>query len=155
MTLVYIAGQWKDRNDIRALAEKLEEKGHTITAKWYNDTTINVNKTLEWLKDSEVEKRFKRDFNACDDALYFILYLGDAKKLCGCLVELGIAYTLDYGNKRFIAIGNPIKSVLMYGIDVWYDSFDDMFKNEKWIYHKLNKVGKKDEKGSKGLRNRG
>jgi len=146
MSLVYIAGQWKDRQRIKSFAKELKKKGHTITAEWYNDKNIDANSIEEWLKKPEVKKRFIRDLHACDDALYFILYLGDGQNLYGCLVELGIAYTLDYSDrrKRFIAIGKPIKSVFMQKIDVWYKSFNDMLKNEGWI----NELGEEDEKSN-------
>jgi len=132
---VYIAGSWDDRETIKDIAKKVEDNGGIVDCKWFYDQPIASIDALDWYTHPEIEKRFIRDINGCDDCNTFVLYMGKGSKLQGALVELGVCYSLEYPRrpKRYIAIGKPVKSVMLRKIDKWYDSVDDMLEQEEWF----------------------
>jgi len=127
--MIYIAGKWKDRETIKQMAKELEERGHDIVCKWYNDEQLPYNK---FYTSPEVKRRFIRDFQACDDCHVFILYMGNGENVVGAYVELGITYCLDYQyrRKRILAIGKQKYSVPLYAIEKWYDNLEELIKWE-------------------------
>lgn len=107
---VYIAASFEQKADVKALYERLEKAGHTITADW------TVHKEIVSLKSREERKALKNqyvieDTEGVKSASVFALIIG-SRKSTGAHIELGIA--LGAKVPRIILIGKPSESQLFY-----------------------------------------
>lgn len=124
---VYIASSFKLITKVKEIAKRLEEKGHTITVKWWErvyvidgveiiTTELKVkNENLEpdiFYALKETRLSYWSDFHGIKDADILIFVASDyVRKYSGANVELGIALS---DKKPCYLIGSLKNSALYY-----------------------------------------
>ena len=136
---IYIAGSFKDAENIDLFAKLLEADGHTITEKWwprpYTVESIGEIHTqelkklwdnLEWaefMSKKETELSFKLDKAGVENCDVFVWYApAPARKYNGATAEYGIAVGV---NKPTLLLGELPTSVLYWILEV-FDSMNQV-----------------------------
>ena len=113
----YLASDFYHIHVVRAVCNALQERGHTVTVKWWEDTALHLSKIKSpdaFYKQESCRLIFERDKAGIKEASAFILVAGDTPSLFGgANIEVGIAYGLEI---PVFSVGNLKNSAMYYGV---------------------------------------
>lgn len=132
---VYVAGSFKNKEEIEKICTKLEKAGYNVVSFWWLSKVkeIKTERWDDWYKLDAVKHQFDANTTGatyCD--IFILVFNPDGTRLQGALVELGIAYaTRNINPKKIIAIGKPPSKSAMYcAIDKFYNNIDEFISDE-------------------------
>lgn len=120
---VYLAAQYKQKNELREYADSLRADGHAVVAEWLKEP-YDPNCALADLTDESLRQIAEQDCNdirRADVVMSFTVPETEATKRGGRHVEFGYALAFD---KRLIVVG-PKENIFHHLGDVEvYPDFD-------------------------------
>ena len=119
----YLASSFDYKDHVKELASWLEERGHTITCRWW---LIDYKEALGEIPDAEwygrpiVRTIYQRSFKAIEDADALILVAPRPKSFNGANIEVGIAlglrkHTICFGESERSGMYEPLIRCKDYG----------------------------------------
>lgn len=132
---IYIAGPWIERQNMPAIAARIEAAGHTITHKWWE-----AEDTKEGFEASHdiLAQQAGWDLNGVRDA--DLVFLVNSQKSEGKSVEQGIALAADKPILAVGKLGEHSKNVFHYLSNYkWVDTIDDAMMVLSTIHWLLSK----------------
>ena len=109
---IYLAGQYKQKDELMAVAAKLRAKGFTVVARWLDEPHA-ASITLAEISDERLEQYAKidlEDIDDCDEFIFFSLSPETLSVRGGRHVEFGYALA----KKKYIAVIGPKENVFHY-----------------------------------------
>ncbi len=125
----FVSGRWRNRNNVRELANKIREKGKTAYCfldaghsnhrleKNPEESMKEFEAIKNWREDKYVKQIFENDMDGLRQSEVFVMLLPAGKS---CHIEAGVAFGLG---KRSILIGEQTKTESLYLI------FDKVYSN--------------------------
>ena len=112
---LYIAGPWSHRHQVKDIAARFEQAGHTITEKWWDHPEVSPDDTKELAKQADLDIIGVFD---CDHFIFLNLAYSEGK-----CVELGMALMED---KPILAVGKPNTTVFHHLPELkWVDTVQE------------------------------
>jgi len=113
---VYLASSFDLIRKVKAIAETLKEKGHTVTVEWWHrDYKKLPLADVDWYEDIKVKAISKRNFQGIREADIFVLVAPTttSKKFNGANIELGYALALE---KPCFSVGHLQRSAMYVSV---------------------------------------
>lgn len=126
MLKIYVAGKWKEREQVKKIMEMLEARGHVITCDWTKHIAPEgvtkdhekglFNKSYDWSKNVDWAQNghktyAEKDLEGVRNCDILIAYMPDPDIWYkGAWIEVGLALGFD---KKVIIIGNNITTVFL------------------------------------------
>lgn len=108
----YLASAFGFTEQVRKLARKLEQRGHTITCRWWIvdfKTALHIPNNEKWFSQPIIRTIYQRSFKAVEDADILILVAPEKHKFNGANIEVGMALAL---HKPVICLGELERSAM-------------------------------------------
>ncbi len=108
----YIASSFGFCDAVKSLANMLEDRGHTITCKWwlvdYKEALGIVDDEI-WFSQPIIRTIYRRSLKAIEDADILILVAPEPHRFNGANIEVGMALAL---HKPVICMGTLMRSAM-------------------------------------------
>ena len=127
---VYLASSFDLIRKVRAIAETLKKRGHSVTVEWWHrDYKKLPLDDVDWYEDDRVNAISKRNFQGIREADIFVLVAPTAtsKKFNGANIELGYALALE---KPCFSVGHLQRSA-MYVPVTKCDSIEEVLERRR------------------------